>query len=369
LERTDVLIIGGGIIGSSAAYFLSKQNANVILVERSEIGREASGATAGTLSIQNKKIDSIPLAQKGVKIWAELQEELEENLEFHQVGGIRVAENEQQFELLRQAVPFQKKKGLEVELLSKKELQNLAPYLGPSVIGATFCKEDSRCNPLVSSIALAKAAQRKGAKIHIQEAVTSIKKINKDSYSVQTSKEQYKTACVLNCAGVWSKDIFRMIDLDFPITLSPQQVMVTEQVPPLFSHIISYIKGKLTLKQVDSGNVLIGGGWEGFGDIDNNIKNLSYESMKGNLQLACRIIPGLNTLNLIRCWIGSEGRTPDRLPLLGQLNHLQGFYTASCAKGGFTLGPVLAKISSELILKGKTSYSISAFDVNRFVTL
>jgi glycine/D-amino acid oxidase-like deaminating enzyme len=367
LERTDVLIIGGGIIGSSAAYFISKQNAKVILLEKSEIGREASGANAGTLSIQNKEINVIPLAREGVKIWAELQEELEENLEFNQVGGIRVAENEQQFELLSQAVHFQKKAGLEDELLSQKELRDLAPYLGPSVIGASFCKEDSRCNPLVSSMALAKAAQRNGAKIHIHEAVTAIKMINKDSYSVQTSKEQYKTACVLNCAGVWSKDIFRMIDLDFPITLSPQQAMVTEQVQFLFSHIISHIKGKLTLKQVDSGNVLIGGGWEGFGDLDKNIKSISYESMNANLQYACRIIPGLKTLNLIRCWIGSEGRTPDRLPLLGQLHHLPGFYTASCAKGGFTLGPVMAKISSELILKGKTSYSISAFDVNRFV--
>ena len=143
--------------------------------------------------------------------------------------------------------------------------------------------------------------------------------------------------------------------------------MATEQVPPLFSHIISHIKGKLTLKQVDSGNVLIGGGWEGFGDLDKNIKNISYESMKGNIQYACRIIPRLNTLNLIRCWIGSEGRTPDRLPLLGHLNQFPGFYTASCAKGGFTLGPFMAKISSELILKGKPSYSISAFDVNRFI--
>ena len=368
MKKPDVLIIGGGIIGICASYYLSKQDVGVTLIEKGEIGRQASGATPGTLAIQNKEIKAIPLAREGIRTWAELQVELEEDLEFHQEGGLRVAEDSQQFDLLSQAVNTQKKAGLELELLSRRELRDIAPYLGRGVVRASFCQEDSRINSLLCSTALTRAAQRNGVNIHLHEMVTSIKIIQKDKYSIQTTKGQYQTSCLLNCTGVWSKNVFRMIDLDFPITLSPQQAMVTEQTPPLFPHVISHITGKLTLKQVDSGNILIGGGWEGFGDLDRNIQNISYESMKGNIHYACRIIPALKTLNLIRCWIGSEGRTPDRLPLLGNFKHLPGFYTACCAKGGFTLGPALAKIITELIMMGKSSYPISEFDVNRFVS-
>jgi glycine/D-amino acid oxidase-like deaminating enzyme len=367
LKKVDVLIIGGGIIGTSAAFFLSKKKVDLILIEKSDIGREASGATAGTLSIQNKELSLIPLAREGVKTWASLQEELKESLEFHQTGGLRVAEDSQQLELLSQSIEKQKKAGLDVELISQKDLSDHAAYLSSAIVGASYCKEDSKCNPLKASLALAQAAQANGARINIHETVTGIQSINKDSFTVLTSKEQYLASCILNCAGVWSKYIFRMIELDMPICLSPQQMMVTEVVPRIIGHVITHIKGKITLKQVDRGNILIGGGWEGHGDLDKNIKLISYESLLGNAQIACRIVPALKKLNLIRCWIGSEGRTPDQLPLIGNLNHLPHFYTACCAKGGFTLGPFIAKIVAELIIKGKTDYPISAFNVNRFI--
>ncbi|MFO7867432.1 MAG: FAD-dependent oxidoreductase [Candidatus Aminicenantes bacterium] len=367
LKKTDILIIGGGIVGICASYYLSKLNAEVTLIEKGEIGGEASTANAGTLAIQNKSQKAIPLAREGRKSYAELQTELGVDLEFRPAGGLRVAEDKQQFELLRQAVNDQKKTGLELELLSAKTLRDIAPYLGNSIEGASLCHEDSRINPFRCMEALTEAVQKNGVNIHLHEMLTSIQIIKKDEYLIQTTKGTYQTSCLLNCTGVWSKNIFRMINLDFPITLSPQQAMVTEKVPPQFPNIISHIKGKLTLKQVDSGNILIGGGWEGSGDLERDSRNISYESMTGNIQYALRIIPALKPINLIRCWIGFEGRTPDRLPLLGNLKQLPGFYTACCAKGGFTLGPVLAKIVTELIMTGKTFYPISDFDVNRFI--
>ncbi len=367
MQKTDILIIGGGVIGTCTAYYFSKQNIDVTLIERGEVGCEASTANAGTLAIQNKDRKTISLAREGVKEWNELQVELDEELEFHQPGGLRIAENRQQFDSLRQAVKIQREKGLELELLSQRELIEIAPYLGQTVTGASFCYEDSRINPLRCVAALKKAIVSKGVKLHLYEKVISIQIVQNDKYLIQTTKGQYQTSYLINCAGVWSKNIFRMVNLNFPITLSPQQAMVTERIPTLFPHIISHIKGKLTLKQVESGNILIGGGWEGFGDLDSNSRNISYESMKGNIQIACRVIPSLESINLIRCWIGAEGRTPDRLPLLGKLKHLPGFYTACCAKGGFTLGPALAKIITKLILTGKSHFLLSDFDINRFV--
>ena len=157
-----------------------------------------------------------------------------------------------------------------------------------------------------------------------------------------------------------------MIGLDFPITLDPMQAMVTERTSPVFPYVITHAQGNMTLKQMDSGNIVIGGGWKSIGNAEKNIKRIKYESMKGNIQYVCRIVPTLKKLNLIRCWAGLEGRSPDFLPFFGQLNKFPGFYSACCTKGGQTLGPLLGRTIVELIVDGKASIPLYGFDVNRF---
>jgi glycine/D-amino acid oxidase-like deaminating enzyme len=367
VEKIDILIIGGGIMGTSAAFFLSKRDLDVMLFDKSGIGREASGSNAGTMAIQNKKIRLVPYVRESHRIWASFQEAMGDEIEFRQPGGLRIAEDSQQMQMLRESVEQQKRLGIELELFTAKELRNFAPYIGPSVLAASYCSEDARSNPLTATMALARAAQSRGVEIHENEPVQQIRVEGGNRFLIQTLKGQYMTSYILNTAGVWAKNIFRMIGMDFPITLDPMQVMVTEQASPIFSHVITHAEGNLTLKQVDSGNVVIGGGWKSTGDAGKNIKRVKYESMKGNIQYACRAIPALRKLNLIRCWAGLEGRTPDFLPLLGQLKNVPGFYSACCIKGGQTLGPLLGRTIAELIVDGKTSLEIDGFDVNRFV--
>lgn len=369
VEKTDILVIGGGIIGTSVAYFLSKSSVDVTLVERSEIGREASAATAGSMALQNKELGAIALAQEALRVWAELQEELGEDLEFRQHGGLRVAESSEQLEALRESIREQRRGGLqaEVEILSARELNSFAPYLGPSVLAASFCEKDSRGNPLVASTAVAKAAQAQGAKICVCTEVRGIEVLGGHRFLVRTSRGVYRSSCIVNCAGVWAGKIFKMVGLDMPITVAPMQCMTTEEVPPMFPHIITHVDGRLTLKQMDNGNVVIGGGWEAIGDIEQNIKRVRYKSLEGNIKHASRVVPALNNVNIIRCWAGLEGRSPDLLPLLGNLRHLPGFYSATCTRSGFTMGPVLGKLISELITTGKTFFPVEGFDVNRFI--
>ncbi len=366
MDRTDVIIIGGGIIGASAAFFLSKGDMDVTLFDKSGIGREASGANAGTMAIQNKKLKLVPFVQESHRIWAAFQEELGDEIEFRQPGGLRVAENAQQSEVLRESVEEQKKLGIKLELLAPEELKDFAPYLGPSVVQASFCRMDARSNPLTATRAIARAAQSRGVKIYENDPVRSIVVEKKNRFLVRTAKRHVKTSCILNSAGVWSNEIFKMLGLDFPITLDPMQVMVTERAPNIFPHVVTHAKGNMTLKQMDSGNVVIGGGWKGVGDAEKNIKKVKYDSMKGNIQYACRVVPALKKLNLIRCWTGLEGRSPDFLPLLGQLIKFPGFYSACCTKGGQTLGPLLGRTIAEIIADGRTSFPMDGYDINRF---
>jgi len=272
-------------MGTSAAFFLSKRNVEIILFDRSGIGREASGSNAGTMATQNKKISLVLYVRESHKIWASFQEELGDEIEFRQPGGLRIAEDSQQLQLLCESFEQQKSLGIELEFLSAGELKTFAPNIGPSVIAESYCKEDARSNPLTASMALARAAQSRGANINENEPVQQIKVEGKNRFSVQTSKGHCMTSNILNTAGVWSKKIFKMIGMDFPITLDPMQVMVTEQAPPLFPHVITHAKGNLTLKQVDSGNVVSGGGWKSIGDAEKNIKKVkSLLSQRLNLK-------------------------------------------------------------------------------------
>jgi glycine/D-amino acid oxidase-like deaminating enzyme len=366
VDTTDVVIIGGGIIGASAAFFLSKGNREVTLFDKSGIGREASGSNAGTMAIQNKKIKLVPVVQESHRIWAKFQEELGDEIEFRQPGGLRVAEDSQQAEALRDAVEQQKKLGIELELLTPSELKNFAPYIGPSVVMASFCQMDARSNPLTATRAIARAAQSRGVKIHEHDPVLSIVAEGKHRFIVRSENRQIQAPCILNSAGVWSNNIFKMMGLDFPITLDPMQVMVTERAQHIFPHVITHVRGNMTLKQMDSGNVIIGGGWKSVGDAEKNIKRVKYESMKGNIQYASRVIPALKKLNLIRCWAGLEGRSPDFLPLLGQLIKYPGLYVACCTKGGQTLGPLLGRTIAEIITDGRSDFFVDEWDVNRF---
>lgn len=184
---------------------------------------------------------------------------------------------------------------------------------------------------------------------------------------MQTTQYEYECNRVVNCAGVWSQNIYQMIGLNIPISLSPMQCIITEQVPVLFSHVITHIEGSLTMKQRDSGNIHIGGGWKALGDFQTRTKRVLFESLQGNSEFACRVIPALKGINMIRCWAGLEGRSPDLLPLLGNFKQIPGFYSATCARGGFSLGPILGKLVTELIVKEETSFPTAQFDINRVV--
>jgi glycine/D-amino acid oxidase-like deaminating enzyme len=368
MDNSDIVIVGAGIIGISAAFYLSKEAAGVTLIDRSFIGREASGATAGTMSFQNKEPRLLPYVRESIALWAELQDELGEGVEFRQPGGLRIAETEEQLIVLRRSIESQKKVGLDVELLMGGELRNFAPYLGPSVIAATYYEGDARSNPITAPLVLAKAARERGVAIVENEAVIGIQVEGPKSLLVRTRGRQIKASCVINAAGVWSNEIFNMIGLDFPVTLDPMQVMVTEPSAPIFDRIITHVNGNLTLKQVDSGNVVIGGGWRGEGDEKRGIKRPLYQSMEGSTQSACRAIPALQSLNLIRCWVGLEGRTPDKMPLLGALDSCPGFLSASCVKGGWTMGPLLGKLVSEMTLEKRSSLPVGEFHPRRFLS-
>lgn len=369
MKISDVLIIGAGIIGTSTAYFLSKQGIDLIVLDKSFIGKEASGVNAGSLMVQNKEIDLIPIAKKSISIWKKFHNEISEEIEFSQPGGLIVAENGEQLNKLKKQIMLQRKAGLDVNLINPEELRNLEPNLSNSVVGASYCKIDGFCNTLKATILIANAARSFGTKFNLEEKVIGIDFKKNKCFTVYTTKEKYKANRLVICAGVWSDEILKMLGINIPIQLSPQQVMVTETTSSIIiRHVISHVEGNLTLKQSNNGNVIIGGGWEAEGDKKKNIKQNKYTSIIGNSICASRVVSSLKYLSIIRCWAGLEGRSLDKLPILGNPSSIPGLFIACCTKGGFTIGPALGSILADMIIGSENkNYFDKKFDVNRFI--
>jgi len=167
-------------------------------------------------------------------------------------------------------------------------------------------------------------------------------------------------------AGAWTNQVASLLELSFPLAVDVNMVSVTEPAPALIGHVVTHIRGILTLKQVGNGTCLIGGGWQGEGSLESGIKELGYDAFVQNLGLACRVVPGLRKLNLVRQWAGFEGVTPDSLPLFGTLPEHPGVVVCACARGGWTLSPVFGRMTAELITGRDTSFDVSSFTPARF---
>ena len=367
--ETDVCVIGAGIMGLSAAWELSKRGVRVLCVDRARPGGEASGSTAGTLAIQNKRLGSIPLALESIRAWTSLSEELEGDVEYERRGGFRVAHSDDEVRVLEEAVAAQSALGVNVEMVHAPELFQRAPYLSREVRAASYCADDGMANPFVAIRAYLAACKRAGVAFEFDRDVEALESRSDGTFRVRAGDLEVMCETTIIAAGAWITHLCRPLGIELPLYPKIQQVMITAPAPPLFPEIVTHIGGRLTLKQQSGvGKVLVGGGWLGDGsEHDGDPHRLRLESLSGNLDLAIRTIPGLAQTHLLRGWTGVEGRSPDRLPLIGSVGEPAGLHLLGCAAGGFTLAPICGALAAKQVVGEQSTLSSEKFSPRRFV--
>ena len=365
-ESAEVVIIGAGVIGLFTAWFLGKEGKQVLVIDRNEPMREASGVNAGTMGLQNKRLPLIPYSIESVNIWKSFQDEVSNEIGYVECGGVRVATTKEECKDLRLSATKQEKLGLNIEWLEGRVLSERVPWLSEAVKAATYCQSDGYSNPLTATQPIIKAVYDTGGRICPK---LEVKEIIKNKIGFKLLFDDGKS---LNCktlivaAGAWSAKIARLLGINLDIELDVNMLTVTEPYLPIMNLIVTHIKGLLTLKQLHHGSAIIGGGWQGRGSLEFGKKDLDYTSLMHNLRLACDIVPSLKQLNLVRCWSGFEGVTPDSLPYLGKLPGIQDAYIAACARGGWTLGPILGKLTAEIVSSRSPSMNVEIFNPGRF---
>ncbi|MDD3656230.1 MAG: FAD-dependent oxidoreductase [Atribacterota bacterium] len=382
ISKADVVIIGGGVIGTSIFYHLAKNNMNAVLLEKETIASGTSGACEGIIFLQTKKPGiHLKMAIKSAEIFKHLKEELDYDIEYISNGAMVVIPDQVQYDTMKKFVREQSNNGLDVKLLNSREARNKQPELSNSIAGATYCSADGQVNPIRLAYGFAEAGQRyKNARIYNHTKVQGIKIRDNKIESIVTDRGRINTNLVVNAAGIYAPQIGAMVNLDIPIRPRRGQLLVTEEIPDIVNGVLctsNYIACKynpeiknddgagLTVESTASGNYLVGATRE-FVGFNSQVTYSGIECIAKNI--VC-LIPAFKNIAIIRCFAGLRPYTEDGLPILGEVEGIDGFIMAAGHEGdGIALSPITGKLISELVIEGKSSMSLESFQLSRFKT-
>ena len=385
-SRADVIVVGGGVIGTSVAYQLAKRGKKVILAEKNDHASGASGSCDTSIFLQSKNSGiHLKLALASAELFKGLPEELDRDIEYHVKGGMILIETADELKIMEDFVARQKQTGLQVEIIGRKEASRLQWGLAEHLVAATYSPQDGGVNPIELNLGFAKAASKLGTEILLETEVTGFIMNGGRVEGIETAQGPIYAPIVVNAAGAWAPIIGEMVGLHLPIKPRRGQIMITEPVAPYIAKGMlsaSYIVAKfnadklkeskskavqlgvgLSLSQTKKGNILIGATREFVGyDVRN-----THEGIQAILKNAIRLVPGLGSIHIIRTMGGVRPYTPDGLPLVGYVNNLEGYFMSAGHEGdGIALSPVTGKIVADMIVDGKTFMDVSALDPNRF---
>lgn len=364
---SDVIVVGAGVMGLSLALALAQRARRVLVLDRSAPGREASAATAGTLAVQNKPLASIPLTLRALQIWQTMERGLGRTVEYEVRGGLRVAHTAEDLDRLRRSAIAQRAAGAPVELLDAAEVFRLAPYLSRNICAATWCPLDGMANPFLAVRVLSRACRDAGVGFALHTPVERVKLSAGGGVEVQGGGTAFQAAAGVLASGAWIPTLVPEAAFSLPIAAKVQQVLITDSDAAPLPHVITHVRGNLTLKQQHlTRKVLVGGGWSGIGDEARRGRRLSFVSMIGNARAAIETVPALAGARLLRAWTGYEGRTPDKLPLIGPLPGAPGLFVLGCGSGGLTIAPAAAELLVQQMCGEVTTVRAEPFLPERF---
>jgi sarcosine oxidase subunit beta len=365
--RTDVIIIGGGLMGLSTALHLGRRETRCLVLEKDSPARHASGVNAGGLRRLNRDPAEIPLSVAAAEMWRDISSLVDSDCDVRLSVQVRVAENPSDLEMLETRAASIRALGYDhEEMIGRDELYRLVPALAPHCVGALACRGDGFARPFHAATAFRHKAQQLGAEIRTDCQVTKVES-NGRLWRVVSTQGVFEAPVLVNAAGAWAGDIAASLDEPVPLKAGAPMMMVTARVPRFLDAVVGAASRKLSFKQMQNGSVVIGGAHLAEHDMQRETTRIDMAKLKTSAQTVMALFPHMADAPIVRTWAGLEAFTPDKLPVIGASSRHPGLYHAfGFSAHGFQLSPAVGRVMSELILDGQPGLPLEDFRIDRF---
>lgn len=372
MSRTaDVVVVGGGVVGASAAYHLTVAGlGRVLLLERADaLGTGSTGACAGGFRFQFSSEVNVRLSLASIPMIVGFEEQHGIALDVWRDGYLFLVRDEEAWPDLIRAADLQRSLGVDVRLLQPAEAGRLMPGLAlEGVVGATFCPDDGIADPSGLTNGYATLARREGAEIRTGVNVTGVRVGAGRVLGVETSAGPVDAPIVVNAGGPWAAALARTAGVDLPLEPVPRNVVVTGPFPgrPERRTLVIDVSTSFYFHREGPG-VLMG--------MASRDERSSFQTRPDErvineeiLPTAVRVFPPLEEAGLERTWAGLYEMTPDRHPVLGPVSGVEGFYLANGFSGhGFQHAPIVGRLLAEMIGEGEArTVDVSSLGLERF---
>ena len=379
-EHARVLIIGGGVVGTSVAYHLAKRGCqDVLLVEKDELTSGATWHAAGLVGQLRSSRNVTRMIQYSAQLYEGLEEETGQATGWQGVGSLRIASSEERMVELRKVANAGRAFGLDVHMLSLEETIERFPILDRTegVIGSAYVESDGYCDPSMLTQALARGARANGAVFSTKNRVLGFEVEGGAVKAVETERGKVRCDFVVNCAGMWARQVGQMAGVNVPVVPLEHQYMVSEKVngmAPVFpvtrdpDHMIYY--------RPEVGGVLMGGfepnpiPWATHGvswDFVTQLLEPNYEQFEQLIERAVARTSCLERAGVRQLVNGPDGYSPDGGYVLGLAPELSNHFVAAGMNCyGIAGAGGVGKMISEWILDGRPSLDIYSLDIRRF---
>lgn len=375
----DVVVIGGGIIGAACAYYLSKEGLKVYLLERGFPCSGASGACEGLILLWDKAPGpELELGKASSRLWRQLAEELDLDIEYDRGGSILVAEDETGLKATKEKLQELERAGVQGLALDALELLELEPSLARDMAGGVLFPNDAHLEPRRATLALLQAAKRMGLALRTSAPLMGIVLSRQGRVeAVQTAETRLATHVLVNAAGAWSPEIGKMVGISIPVLPRKGHIIVMEKAPlfirrPLLEagYTASLANDSLDLsvamvvKGTRSGTILLGSSRQ-FAGFD---KTVDLGVINAIALRAIRFFPKLIDLKAIRTYAGLRPYSPDHLPIIGPVPGIEGFYLATGHEGaGICLAPITGQLIAQWVSGKPMDLPPESFHPGRFI--